>query len=113
MQKLEYIQLLDCYGKLLTENQQEILKMYYGFDLTLSEIAEQKGVSRQSVSEAITKSKRQLEEFEEKLGFVRTVKELKDSKDKLIRDVLDWTEKETSLDGEEKRKLAQLLNREV
>ncbi len=86
--------------------------MYYGFDLTLSEIAEQKGVSRQSISETIAKSKRQLEEFEEKLGFVRTVKELKEGRDRLVRDVLDWTEKETSLDGEEKRALAQLLNRE-
>ena len=64
---LKYLQLLDCYGALLTENRREICEMYYMLDLSLSEIAEQKGVSRQGVSEALKSSREQLDFYEEKL----------------------------------------------
>lgn len=64
---LKYLQLFDCYGALLTENQQELCQMYYMLDLSLSEIAEQKGVSRQSVSESLKTSRELLDFYEEKL----------------------------------------------
>lgn len=63
----KYLQLWDLYGGLLTDNQREICNLYYGFDLSLSEIAEQKGVSKQSVSEVLKKSRELLDGFEEKL----------------------------------------------
>lgn len=64
---LKYLRLLDHYGALLTENQREICEMYYMLDLSLSEIAEQKLVSRQNVSEVLKSSRRQLDFYEEKL----------------------------------------------
>ncbi len=64
---LKYLQLYDCYGALLTENQREICEMYYMLDLSLSEIAEQKGVSRQSVSEVLKTSRELLDFYEDKL----------------------------------------------
>lgn len=89
MDKISYIKLLDVYGKLLTENQQEIMVLYYGYDLSLSEIAEEKHVSRQSVSECITKSRRQLEEFENKLGFDKTIASLNGRYEKLVKFIED------------------------
>ncbi len=67
MKDLKYLQLWDCYGGLLTENQREICEMYYMLDLSLSEIAEQKGVSRQNISETLKASRELLDFYEEKL----------------------------------------------
>jgi len=54
---------------LLTEHQREICELYYICDLSLTEIAEQKGVSKQSVSDALSKSRAILDEYESKLHF--------------------------------------------
>ena len=59
--------LLDVYGPLLTENKREVAALYFNFDLSLAEIAEEKGCSRQSISDTLAKVRRQLEEYEEKL----------------------------------------------
>lgn len=67
MKDLKYLQLWDCYGGLLTENQRDVCELYYMCDLSLSEIAEQKGVSKQSVSDTLAKSRALLDGFEEKL----------------------------------------------
>ena len=48
-----YIELFDIYGELLTEKQKKIFSAYYIYDLSLSEIAEPDGKTRQSVHEAI------------------------------------------------------------
>ncbi|MBO7297598.1 MAG: DNA-binding protein, partial [Clostridia bacterium] len=47
---LAFLQLWDLYSPLLTATQREITDLYFNYDLSLGEIAEQKGVSRQSVS---------------------------------------------------------------
>ena len=64
MNKLEFMRLWDVYGGLLTSTQREMTDMYFNLDLTVSEIAEQKGISRQAVSECLAGCKRQLEEYE-------------------------------------------------
>lgn len=69
MKDLRYLQLWDAYGPLLTEHQREICELYYICDLSLTEIAEQKGVSKQSVSDALSKSRAILDEYESKLHF--------------------------------------------
>ena len=61
--------LMDFYGNLLTEKQLETLDMYYNSDLSLSEIAEETGISRQGVRDTIKRGEKQLAEFEEKLGL--------------------------------------------
>lgn len=67
---IKYSKLLRCYGKLLTPLQQEVTEMYYHFDLSLTEIAEIKNVTRQSVEYTLKTSRKQLDGFEESLGFI-------------------------------------------
>ena len=73
---LHFLQLWDLYSPLLTATQKEISDLYFNYDLSLGEIAEQKGVSRQSVSDCLQKCRKQLEVYEQKLGFARTVAEM-------------------------------------
>ena len=69
MKDLNYLQLWDRYSALLTEHQKEVFELYYTYDLSLSEIAEQKGCSKQSVSDTLAKCRSLLDEYEEKLHF--------------------------------------------
>jgi len=64
------VKLIDLYINLLTPRQQEILKMHYNYDVSISEIAENLKVTRQSVKDCINKCKSQLSEFEEKLKLL-------------------------------------------
>ncbi len=73
---LHFLRLWDMYSPLLTATQKEITDLYFNFDLSLGEIAEQKGVSRQSVSDCLQKSRKQLEKYEEKLKFLKALDEL-------------------------------------
>ncbi len=66
---LHFLRLWDLYSPLLTATQREITDLYFNYDLSFGEIAEQKGVSRQSVSDCLQKCRKQLESYEEKLGF--------------------------------------------
>ncbi|MDD6382204.1 YlxM family DNA-binding protein [Mitsuokella sp.] len=71
MEQLLYLSaLFDIYGALLTEKQQECLKMHLFEDFSLSEIGEALGISRQAVYDNIHRSERAMESYEEKLGLV-------------------------------------------
>lgn len=63
--------LLDFYGELLTDKQRECFDLHYNEDLSLSEIAEQSGISRQGVWDNIRRAQAALDEMEEKTGLVR------------------------------------------
>ena len=63
--------LCQLYGKLLTEKQYEFLNDYYNNDLSLSEIAENNGITRQAVRDNLKKGENKLFEYEEKLGFMK------------------------------------------
>ena len=73
---LQFLRLWDLYSPLLTSTQREITDLYFNYDLSLAEIAEQKGVSRQSVSDCLSKSRKQLESYDEKLGFAKALDDL-------------------------------------
>ena len=75
MKDLKYLQLFDAYGPLLTGHQRELCELYYMCDLSLTEIAEQKGVSKQSVSDALAKSRALLDAYEAKLHHVAVTRE--------------------------------------
>lgn len=75
MDKLRFMRLWDLYGGLLTATQREITDMYFNLDLTVSEIAEQKGISRQGVSDCLNICKRELEEYDGKLKHGRLLAE--------------------------------------
>ena len=67
---LEISVLFDFYGPLLTEKQQTFVDLYFNENLSLSEIAEEFGVTKQAVSDGIKKSEKALKKYEEKLGLV-------------------------------------------
>jgi predicted DNA-binding protein YlxM (UPF0122 family) len=72
----EIIELFEIYKGLLTKKQVEIFSAYYYYDLSLSEIAEPDGNSRQSVYSTVNKVKKKLLEFEKLLGVAKKNKEL-------------------------------------
>ena len=63
--------LFDAYGSLLTSDQQNMFDLYYNEDLSLAEIAEHTGLSRQGVRYAIKHAEEALINYEEKLGLSR------------------------------------------
>lgn len=62
--------LFDFYGDMLTEKQKELFDLYYNEDLSLSEISEHAGITRQGVRDGIVRAEHILREMEEKLGLV-------------------------------------------
>lgn len=92
-----YSELLDLYKGLLTPLKGEIAEMYFSCDLSLSEIAEIKNCTRQSVLDAIKTVKTELDAFENAVGF----KAYKHKVDKIIE----------KLSEDEKEKLKGILEK--
>ena len=71
MESIEKISLLyDFYGGLLTEKQRQVTELYHEENLSLAEIAEEFGISRQGVHDTLKKAEHLLTEYEDKLGLV-------------------------------------------
>ena len=62
--------LFDFFGDLLTDKQREYFDLYHNEDLSLSEIAEKAGITRQGVYDIITRAEKSLVEIEQKTGVV-------------------------------------------
>ncbi|MGN1373644.1 MAG: DNA-binding protein [Candidatus Coproplasma sp.] len=92
MDKLRFMRLWDLYGGLLTATQREITDMYFNLDLTVSEIAEQKGISRQGVSDCLNICKKELAGYEEKLGHDRLLSEGDLYTSIILTDVNRWAD---------------------
>lgn len=60
---------LDFYGQLLTVRKRDVLDLHYGEDMSLSEIAENLGITRQAVHDRIRQGVLSLAEYEKKLGL--------------------------------------------
>ena len=63
--------LFDFYGELLTERQKEFFDLYYNEDLSLAEIAENAGISRQGVRDVIVRAEATMQEVEDKTGIIK------------------------------------------
>ena len=63
--------LYDFYGDVLTERQKEFYDLYYNEDLSLSEIAENSGITRQGVRDVIVRAEAAMTELEDKTGLIR------------------------------------------
>ncbi|HHY04336.1 MAG TPA: YlxM family DNA-binding protein [Thermoanaerobacterales bacterium] len=86
MDKITKINLLfDYYGDFLTEKQKEIFELYYCYDLSFGEIAEQYGITRQGVYDIVHRSLRTLKDYEKKLGMLRKYEKL----EKKVKNVLN------------------------
>ena len=77
----EFVELFEIYKDLLTDKQRELFSSYYLFDLSLSEIADVEGGSRQSVYDAVKKVKIKLGDYEKALGIQEKTKRLKELAD--------------------------------
>lgn len=86
---LEFSLLLDYYAPALTEKQREILAMYYNEDLSLAEIAENFGITRQGVRDAIKHGEATLTDLEEKLGNARRHQAMREDLDRLTQLVME------------------------
>lgn len=70
--------LFDLYGELLTDRQRDCFDLHFNQDYSLAEIAEQLGISRQGVHDAVTRAESQLLRYEEVTGcLARERRELK------------------------------------
>jgi len=69
--QIDFNLLLDFYGPLMTEEQRNIVEMYYSDDMSLSEIAGEIGTTRQAVQQRLKKQCSVLLGFEEKMGLVK------------------------------------------
>ena len=80
---LTFSVLLDYYGPVLTERQRAIMAEYYNEDLSLAEIAENYGITRQGVRDAIKHGEAALLELEERLGSARRERALLEALERL------------------------------
>lgn len=90
---LEQALLYDFYGELLTDHQQEIYEQFVLEDLSLSEIAESAGISRQGVHDLIKRCNKLLEGYEAKLHLVEKFLSVK-QKVQEINELLDAESKD-------------------
>ena len=75
--------LFDYYGNLLTEKKRRVMQLYHEENLSLSEIAEEFGITRAAVHDSLKSARRQLAGYEERLGLVRQM----DRREGLLRDI--------------------------
>jgi len=85
MSAFEMTMLYDYYGKMLTQKQQEYIDMRYNQDLSLGEIAEIQGVSRQAVFDNLARTEALLRRMEENIGCVKRDMQIR----KAARDILE------------------------
>jgi predicted DNA-binding protein YlxM (UPF0122 family) len=76
--------LLDFYGDILPDRKREVLDFYYNDDLSLAEIADDIGISRQGVRDIIKKAEEQLLFYEEKLGLAARFTAAQKSAEELV-----------------------------
>ena len=90
--KLAY--LLDIYGDVLDDHTRSVMKAYYDDDLSLSEIAEGEGISRQGVRHVIKKGEEQLSLLDDALGLADHYEKL-DGATQLIKDIKSSLDSDT------------------
>lgn len=82
--KIETGWLLAFYGPLLTERQQELLRLSCEEDMSLAEIAQQEGVSRQGVYDILHRATQQLYQLEEKLGMLKRFRRMQTGLEEIL-----------------------------
>ncbi len=81
----EMSMLFDFYGDTLTEKQRHLFDCYYNQDLSLAEIAENEGITRQGVRDSIVRSQASMEELEQTIGLISRYKAASESFGRISR----------------------------
>lgn len=105
--KLQMCLLSDFYGNLLTDKQKEIFSRYWEQDLSLFEIAERLGITRQAVHDSLNKAEQLLVKTEEKCGFAARHAENK----KNLQQIIDSLDSSDPKQKEISKKLQNLLKK--
>ncbi|NLW22258.1 MAG: DNA-binding protein [Tissierellia bacterium] len=92
--------LFDFYGKLLSERQYVAIELYYIHDLSLAEISEELGISRQGVYDILKRAEEYLYEYETRLGLVNKFRRNKEDINRIYR-LTEEIEKESEGIGNE------------
>lgn len=86
---VEITLLYDIYGNMLTEKQSEAIELYYNDDLSLAEIADIAGISRQGVRDNIKRAENVLYDVEEKLGIAKRFLKIKKKLSEIDNIIID------------------------
>ena len=100
---IKYTKLFNLYGALLSSAQQEILKDYFFADLSISEISENRGISRAAVEDALSKGSKKLDQYEEQVKAL----------EKLARIRVKAQELQSIVDDEDEIRVANELMEEI
>lgn len=92
VKNLKLALLFDIYGELLSERQKRAFEMYYCDDLSLSEIAEHMGITRQGVRDQIKHAEEELARYEDKLSLYEKNAGIRKALDELSEAVKDKEE---------------------
>ena len=74
---IRYVDLLSLYANMLSKTQKEVLEDYFSYNLSITEIAENRKISRAAVEDAIKKGKNKLEDMENKLGSLKVLQQIR------------------------------------
>lgn len=107
LRKVDVDWLLCIYGAMLTDKQRTLASLYYEEDYSLTEIAQQEGVSRQSVHETLQRVEKQLRTLEDKLGMRRRLRAVEENLVQALSALPD-----DGVAGEHIQKAIRLLNDE-
>lgn len=102
--------LCEIYGELLTEKQYNFLDDYYNNDYSLSEIAENYGITRQAARDNIVKGENKLFEYEEKLGIM---KKRLNQEQQIVKILSELTKIQTKLSDEEIASILENVKKEL
>jgi hypothetical protein len=97
--------LYDFYGSLLSEAKSEVMALYHEDNLSLSEIAEQLGTSRQAVHYTLKKAEKALQTYEDRLGLIEAYRRSQ----RLASEAIDLIERSGLSAEDGKDKLVKLI----
>ena len=98
--------LFDFYGDVLTDRQKEFYDLYYNEDLSLGEIAENYGITRQGVRDVIVRAEAVLTELEDKTGLIKRFHTMHGQLEQILQDVQRIRELAAQLDHSELENLS-------
>lgn len=108
---MKYSLLLDFYGDILSDRRRELIELYYNEDLSLKEVSEITGISRQGVRDSVKKTENELDELENKLGMAKRFEDIRDQLNTAVTALRKIADKDDSAIGKEISDIADYLSK--